>query len=90
MSGNGSRLERVNLMLSSEESEWLNQLAMEIRQQTGASVSRSEIVRAAIAALRELHRFCPQSQFGALTAAKKGTDLRVLAILAIRAGVLHC
>jgi hypothetical protein len=90
MNGNRRQLERVNFMLSGEESEWLNQLAAEIRQQTGASVSRSEIVRAAIAALRELHRFCPQSQFGALTAAKKGTDLRVLATLAIRAGVLHC
>jgi hypothetical protein len=40
------RLERVNLMLSREESEWLDQLAAEILAATGSKVSHSQIVRA--------------------------------------------
>jgi len=58
-SSTGERLERVNIMLERQESEWIDKLAAEIHTSTGAKVSRSEIVRAAIAGLRELHRLAP-------------------------------
>jgi hypothetical protein len=60
-SSTGERLERVNIMLARQESEWLDELAAEIHTSSGAKVSRSEIVRAAIAGLRELHRLAPAS-----------------------------
>jgi hypothetical protein len=86
--GRGNRLERVNLMLSQEENAWLNQLSDEIKQQTGANVSRSEIVRAGLAAIRDLHSIGAASRLGALTAAKNGSELRVVAVMAVRCGVL--
>lgn len=49
-------LERVNLMLTRADSAWLDGLANEIRSANGAKVSRSEIVRAALAAVQELHK----------------------------------
>ncbi len=50
-------LERVNVMLSREVILWLEQTALEIRQKTGASISRSELVRGIVKALaaRGLH-----------------------------------
>jgi hypothetical protein len=50
------RLYRYNLVLADAESDWLDQFAEEIHTATGAKVSRSEIVRAAIAGMRELNR----------------------------------
>lgn len=84
---NGARLERVNLMLEREESEWLDKLAQSIKDQTGAKVSRSEIVRAAIAGLRELHRLAPESQsrLFPLDRCRSGSDLAMLAVIASRA-----
>ena len=53
------RLERFNVVLALEESEWLNQLAAEIHAETQVKISRSEIIRAALAGLRELHKLAP-------------------------------
>lgn len=82
-------LERVNLMISREESAWLDQLAAEIRTRTGAKVSRSEITRAAIATLRELHRAGDAARFGSLVDCKSGADLSVLGVIAIRRAVSY-
>lgn len=80
------RLERVNLMLGKDESEWLDELAAEILAATGSKVSRSEIVRAAIATLRELHRLAPAcpARFIPLSSCKSGSELVVLGVLAVR------
>ncbi len=80
------RLERVNLMLMRDESEWLDQLGAEIREQTGAKVSRSEIVRAAIATLTELHRLAPAcpTRLMPLSSCKSGSELTVVGVLAVR------
>jgi hypothetical protein len=77
-------LERVNLMISREESAWLDELSNEIRARTGAKVSRSEITRAALATLRELHRQNDAFGFGALADSKSGDELGILGVLAIR------
>ena len=80
------RLERVNLMLGRQESEWLDQLAAEILAATGSKVSRSEIVRSAIATLGELHRLAPScpARFVPLSSCKSGSELMVLGVLAVR------
>ena len=81
-----SLLYRYNLLLSDEESEWLDQLAEEIRGANGAKVSRSGIVRAAIAGMKELAKLAPgcPSRFSALTAARSGADLAMLTVVAAR------
>jgi Arc/MetJ-type ribon-helix-helix transcriptional regulator len=43
---------RVNLVLTRELNDWLDVQAQAIQQATGAVVNRSEIVRAALAALK--------------------------------------
>ena len=58
---NPEPLERFNLMIARNDSQWLDRLTREIHDRTGAKVSRSEIVRAAIGGLRELHRLEPLS-----------------------------
>ena len=80
------RLERVNLMLGRDESAWLDQLGAEILEQTGAKVSRSEIVRAGIATLAELHRAAPScpTTFVPLSTCKSGSALAQMGILAVR------
>ena len=79
------RLERFNVVLSLQESEWLNQLSAEIQAQTGAQVSRSEIIRAALAGLRELHRRAPLcTRLVPLHTCTKGSDLTALAVLSAR------
>jgi hypothetical protein len=82
----GERLERVNVMLAREDSEFLDQLSEEIRATTGAHVSRSEIVRAGIAGMRELHRLAPDcsSRFVPLASSRSGADLVIWMVLAIR------
>jgi hypothetical protein len=81
----GERLERVNVMLERQESDWLDQLAAEIHTETGAKVSRSEIVRAGIAGMRELHRLAPAcpSRFVPL-ATCDGALLGQMIVLAVR------
>jgi len=81
----GERLYRYNLLLADEESAWLDQLAEQIREESGAKVSRSEIVRSALAGLRELHTRAPEclSRFPPLTSCKSGADLSCLAVLAV-------
>jgi hypothetical protein len=81
----GGKLERVNLMISREESAWLDRLAAEIQSRTGAKVSRSEIVRAALATMQELHRQGDAIGFGSLSACKSGAHLGQLGVMAIRA-----
>jgi hypothetical protein len=77
-----SRLGRVNLMLTRQDSAWLDQLANEIRSTTGAKVSRSEIVRAALSMLRELDRLAP------LCSCKSGDNLAAMGIVAARKAAL--
>jgi hypothetical protein len=81
-----NRLERFNLLLIREESEWLDQLAAEILAATGAKVSRSEIVRAAIATLRELHRAAPAgpARLMPLGRCESGAALAQVGVLAVR------
>jgi len=74
-------MRRFNLILSREDSLFIDRLAREIDDRVGARVSRSEIVRASIAGARELHRLAP------LAACKSETDLAVQMLLAIRAGI---
>jgi len=85
-STNGERLERYNVLLERHESEWLDQLVEEIQTRTGAKVSRSEIVRAGIAGMRELHRLAPEcpSRFAPLASCRRGSDLVVMIVLALR------
>jgi len=82
----GERLYRYNVLFTDSESAWLDELAGEIEATTGVKVSRSEIVRAALAGLRELHRLVPEraSRLAPLTNARAGSDLTLLAILAAR------
>jgi len=78
------RLERFNLVLALGEIAWMDQLAAEIRAASGAKISRSEIVRAALDGLRELHRMAPLCPHLALHTARSGSDLTVLAVLSAR------
>jgi hypothetical protein len=82
----GERLNRYNLLLADAESAWLDKLCEEIHTQTGAKVSRSEIVRAAIAGIRELHRLSPEcpSRFGAAHSLQERCGLAIALILAIQ------
>jgi len=41
----GKALQRVNVMLSREALAWLEKAALKLHQNTGASVSRSELLR---------------------------------------------
>jgi len=88
--GTGEDLARVNLVLSRANSDFLDQLRREIDKRTGAKVSRSEIVRASIGGMRELHRLAPlcPARFSPLAAWKNETDLAVQMLLAIRAAMI--
>ena len=70
-------------MLSRADSDFLVRLGREIDKRTGAKVSRSEIVRASIAGMRELHRLAPlrPARFSPLAACKNETALAVAAWL---------
>jgi len=87
--GTGEDLARVNLILSREDSVFLDKLAREIDDRVGARVSRSEIVRASIAGMRELHRLAPlcPSRFSPLATCKNEMALGVQMLLAIRAAI---
>ena len=80
------RLQRFNIVLGTEDISWLDQLAAEILASSGGKVSRSEIIRAAVATLRELHRCVPQSVPGLIPLAdcKSGADLMMAGVLAVR------
>jgi len=82
-------MRRVDLILSREDSVFLDKLARDIDDRVGARVSRSEIVRASIAGMRELHRLAPlcPARFSPLAACKNETALAVMMILAIRAAI---
>ena len=82
-------MRRVNLILSREDSVFLDKLAREIDDRVGARVSRSEIARASIAGMRELHRLAPlrPARFSPLADCKNETALAVQMLLAIRAAI---
>ena len=86
----GKALERVNLMLTRDDSAWLDMLADEIRVNTGAKVSRSEIVRAALSTMAELHRLGPlaPARFRPLNSCTSRDDLALVGILAVRHATL--
>jgi hypothetical protein len=62
-------LQRVNLMLTTGNAHWLDRVASQIRERTGAKVSRSEIahtrialmLRAMVCGKRLVNRLAPQS-----------------------------
>jgi hypothetical protein len=81
------RMERVQLMLSPELSAWLDQLSSEIREHTGASVSRSEITRAALTTLRELHRLGEAACVGKLAGCKSCAELTIAGVATVRSSV---
>jgi len=78
MSENEQTYLRCQLMLTQGLSALLDQQTEAIRQATGAVVSRSALVRAALRAVGELEltRFNPRNE----------NDLTALLILAVRAG----
>jgi len=78
------RLARYNVVLTASESAWLDRFAEEIHNTTNARISRSEIIRAAIAGLRELHRLGSECPFPPLTTAVSGEILSMLAVVAAR------
>jgi hypothetical protein len=78
------RLERVNVMLSPADRTWLDQICEEIRV-GGGTVSRSEVTRAALAMLRELHTLMPEM----LRQCGSGVDLEVVGIAAVRLASLR-
>jgi hypothetical protein len=80
----GERLERVQLVISMDQSEWLNELASEIKQRTGAHVTRSEITRAAISALREMHRLGIAGCFDSLADCTSCSELTVAGVVTVR------
>ena len=82
-------MKRVNLILSREDSAFLDKLTREIDDRVGARVSRSEIVRASIVGMRELHRLAPlfPARFSPLATCKNETELVVQMLLAIRASI---
>jgi Arc/MetJ-type ribon-helix-helix transcriptional regulator len=78
MADEGKGFVRVNLVLTQDLSKWLDEQAAGIQQATGASVNRSEIVRAALRAAREVDpaRFKPHNE----------NELAAMLILVVRAG----
>ena len=82
---NGSkRLERVNVTLSPTDRVWLDQISKEVRVGGGA-ISRSEVTRAALAILRELHTLTPEM----LRKCQSGSDLEVVGIAVVRSASLR-
>lgn len=79
-------LERVNLVLKRRDSAWLDTLANEIRVSTGVKISRSEIVRAALSTMAELHRRAPMApaRLMPLHSCKSGDELALAGVLAVR------
>ncbi len=80
------RLERFNIVLSLDDSAWLDQLAAEMLAGSGAKVSRSEIIRAALATLHELHLAAPDcpARFMPLAQCRTASDLAMLGVVAVR------
>ena len=80
----GETLQRTNLMLTKGESEWLDAFAAEILATGGAKVSRSEIVRAALVGLRELHK-SRAGIFADMGLVKQPSHLEFMTLVAARA-----
>ena len=73
------RLDRVNVMLSLGDRAWLDQITGELHDR-GADVSRSEVIRASLAAFRELHRIAPHL----VQTSRNTTELKCIGIAAMR------
>lgn len=84
LSQENSKLIRVNLMLSREDSDWLDEFAEEVRHKTGARLSRSEIVRAALAALRELNALGRCGEALPIEQVRDGVELAGMSVLTLR------
>jgi hypothetical protein len=84
LSNGDSQLVRVNLMLSAQDSAWLNEFSEEVRHLTDGRISRSEIVRAALAALREVRTFASREGVLPLEQASNGAQLIAMTVLAVR------
>ena len=80
------RRERFNVVLGSEDVAWLDQLSAELLASNGGKVSRSEIIRAAVATMKELHKWAPRCPAGLIPLArcKSGTDLTLAGVVAMR------
>jgi len=78
------RRERFNVVLSIEDIAFLDQLAAEMAA-TGAKVSRSEIIRAAVAMLRDLHNAAPRcpARFHPLQQCRSGSELVIMGSVAV-------
>lgn len=49
----GNRLDRVNVVLDTETLDWLESKAAQIRERTGATINRSQLIRAVLCALAD-------------------------------------
>jgi len=71
--------------LRKDQSDWLDEMANEIRVASGSKVSRSEIVRAALATLREIHKLAQTwGRLAPLTVCKSGSDLEMVGVVCAR------
>jgi len=80
------RLERFNVVLSLDDIAWLDRLSAEILVEAGAKLSRSEIIRAALATMRELHDVAPHypNHLAPLTKCTSGGALAAVGVFSVR------
>ena len=74
-------------MIERSASVFLDDVRDEIRRSTGAKISRSEIVRAALAGLREIHAAGESAWFGTVGECKSASELSALTVLAAQAAL---
>ena len=75
---------RLNFMLPVRDSQWLDDVVY-VFAERGVRISRSEILRAAIAALREVQDLSTRiPTVFSMDSARDGTQLATLAFLAVR------
>ncbi len=80
------QLRRVNLVMSESDLAWIDLLAGEIREHTGGSLSRSEIVQAGLRTLREVHGLHTAAPLP-LKVCVNGPLLQFAGVLVVRAAV---
>jgi hypothetical protein len=79
---NAPRFERVNIMLAPADRQFLQELSQQILEQSGAQVSGSELLRAGLAVLKELHRF------DSLARCASGAAITAMGVMTVRAAKL--
>src|SRR6266700_1946180 len=82
------QLRRVNLMVNEVDLAWMEELATEVRDNTGGSLSRSEIVEAGIDMMREMHRI-PSATPLPLAQCSPGALLRFAGVLVVHAAAKY-